>query len=293
MQELILAMVFMAVLSMALFFLTRRLVSGSPPLALDALAVLLVLSIGVYVRVVWGQLWIVRWIPFASVIVLANWFPLILGMLAGVLWERTRRQTVLRRLPAQMILIAGAVWSEVYVIPQNPPQCGDDWIEPSQLFPVRICLQTTPETCSAAAAATILTMLGVPATEAEMAQLCLTREGTTWLGLYHGLSVRLRGTPYHVEFFECPVDQLAEIVDQYPALLCCQLTDEVDMKFPDYSVERGWIPGIRHSTVLIKPLRNTFVIGDPSQRDPELWTREDLTNLWTGTGLRVVANPER
>ena len=145
----------------------------------------------------------------------------------------------------------------------------------------------------AAAAATILTALGLPATEAEMAQLCLTSEGTTWLGLYHGLAIRLQGTKYRAEFFECDVEELPQIVEQFPALLCCRLSSDVDARFPEYADERGWLMGTSHSTVVLQSSPPVFLIGDPSQREPEIWNRQDLKNLWTGTGLRIVLKPQR
>ena len=292
MEELWLAMAMMVLLSVAIFFVTRRLVTNSHPPLLDGLAVVIVLLVGLYVRFVWGQLWIVEWIPLPSVIVLANWFPLFLGALAGVLWERTKSQTFIRRLPSQALLIGATIWSEVYVIPRTPPQCGDEWIEPTEIIPYRICLQTTPKTCSAAAAATILTSLGIQTNEKEMAALCLTREGTTWLGLYHGLSIRLRGTGFKAEFFECDVDGLDQVTAEYPALLCCQLSNDVAAEFPVYSEERGWKVGISHSTVLFRHVGPYYLIGDPSQKDPELWSDDDVANLWTGTGLRIVSLTE-
>lgn len=297
MEELTLAIVLMSIASIGVFFFVRRLLGKSPSWLLDGLAVVIVLLIGVYVRFVWGQLWIVKWIPQASVVVLANWFPLFLGALAGALWVRTQSQSFLRRLPAQLILVGGAIWSEVYLIPRTPPQCGSEWIEPTPLFPFRICRQTTRSTCSPAAAATILAAIGIDTSEAEMAALCLTREGTiregtTWLGLYHGLTVRLRGTGFRTEFFECDLEDLDEVVAEYPALLCCELTDEVDLQFPDYREMNGWRPGIAHSTVLFARLRNFYIIGDPSQTVPESWTEDDIRNLWTGRGLRILrTNP--
>ena len=92
MEDLTLAIVFMSVISIATFFIVRRLLLKAHSRLLDTLAVVVVLLIGVYVRLVWGQLWIVKWIPLASVIVLSNWFPIFLGILAGILWVRTQSQ---------------------------------------------------------------------------------------------------------------------------------------------------------------------------------------------------------
>ena len=252
MEDLTAAIILMAVLSIAIFFSFRMVLSNAPERLLDGIAAVLVILVGVYVRLVWGQLWIVRWIPFSSVIILSNWFPLILAALASVLWVRTNTQSILRRLPVQTLLIAGAIWSVVYVIPDKPPVCGNVWIEPSVFVPYRICRQTTPHTCSAAAAATILNSLGIEASEAELAALCLTKQGTTWLGLYHGLAVKLRGTGFRAEFFECRTSELPEIVAEFPALLCCELSDAVYAEHPQYCEIGGWRPGVKHSTVLFE-----------------------------------------
>lgn len=288
MEDLTIAIILMALLSITFFFLFRMVLSNVPERLLDGIAAVLVILVGVYVRVVWGQLWIVRWIPFSSVIILSNWFPLILGALAAVLWVRTKTQPILRRLPIQTMLIAGAIWSVVYVIPDKPPACGDVWIEPSIFVPYRICRQTTPHTCSAASAATILYSLGIEASESELAALCLTKQGTTWLGLYHGLASKLRGTGFRAEFFECGTSELPGIVSEFPALLCCELSDVVDAEYPHYYEIDGWRPGIKHSTVLFETAHGRHLIGDPSQIEPEIWTDADMSNLWTGQGLRIV-----
>lgn len=288
MEDLTIAIILMALLSITFFFLFRMVLSNVPERLLDGIAAVLVILVGVYVRLVWGQLWIVRWIPFSSVIILSNWFPLILGALAAVLWVRTKTQPILRRLPIQTMLIAGAIWSVVYVIPDKPPACGDVWIEPSIFVPYRICRQTTPHTCSAASAATILYSLGIEASESELAALCLTKQGTTWLGLYHGLASKLRGTGFRAEFFECGTSELPGIVSEFPALLCCELSDVVDAQYPHYYEIDGWRPGIKHSTVLFETAHGRHLIGDPSQIEPEIWTDADMSNLWTGQGLRIV-----
>ncbi|MCX7399026.1 MAG: cysteine peptidase family C39 domain-containing protein [Planctomycetales bacterium] len=288
MEDLTAAIILMAVLSIAIFFSFRMALSNAPERLLDGIAAVLVILVGVYVRLVWGQLWIVRWIPFSSVIILSNWFPLILAALASVLWLRTKTQSILRRLPVQSLLIAGAIWSVVYVIPDKPPACGNSWIEPSPFVRYRICRQTTQHTCSAAAAATILNALGIEASEAELAALCLTKQGTTWLGLYHGLAVKLRGTGFRAEFFECRTSELPEIVSEFPALLCCELSDAVDAEYPHYYAIDGWRPGVKHSTVLFETADGRHLIGDPSQIEPEIWTDADMDNLWTGKGLRIV-----
>lgn len=292
MADLRLAMALMALLSVASFLGVRRLCAKAGPRVLDTMAVALVLMIGVYIRFVWGQLWIVKWIPLPSVVILANWFPVLLGMLAAILWLRMQSYSIPRRIPIQLLLVGATVWSEIYVIPQKPPKCGNEWIEPTSQLPFRTCLQTTRYTCSAAAAATILHSLGVPSSEKEMAELCLTGEGTTWLGLYHGLSIRLQGSGFGVEFFEGSLADLDVATADFPVLLCCRLSNEVDSANPEYREDAGWKPGVAHSTVLFGYMKvfyeDVYVVGDPSQKHVELWSQQDVANLWTGQGLRIV-----
>lgn len=292
MADLRLAMALMALLSVASFLGVRRLCAKAGPRVLDTMAVALVLMIGVYIRFVWGQLWIVKWIPLPSVVILANWFPVLLGMLAAILWLRMQLYSIPRRIPIQLLLVGATVWSEIYVIPKKPPKCGNEWLEPTSQLPFRTCLQTTRYTCSAAAAATILHSLGVPSSEKEMAELCLTGEGTTWLGLYHGLSIRLQGTGFGVEFFEGNLADLDVATADFPVLLCCRLSNEVDRANPEYREDAGWRPGVAHSTVLFGYMKvfyeDVYVVGDPSQKHVELWSQQDVANLWTGQGLRIV-----
>jgi len=96
MADLRLAMALMALVSLASFLGVRRLCAKAGPRMLDTLAAALVLIIGLYIRFVWGQLWIVKWIPLPSVVILANWFPVLLGVLAAILWLRMQLYSILR-----------------------------------------------------------------------------------------------------------------------------------------------------------------------------------------------------
>ena len=304
MEDIRLAIGLIGFVSVAVFAMTYRLLRSRSNMSLDLSAVLIVLLIGVYVRTVWGQLWIVQWIPLPSVIVLSNWFPPLLAALGAIVWLRLGTQTkdgsqpsggrssitvysVLRRLPVMLMLLVAAVYSLMYFIPTEPPQCGNQWDLPDAPMIWPVCRQTTPHTCSAASAATILYTLGIEATEQEMARLCLTKSGTTWLGLYHGLSTKLLGTAHKVEFFEGDVATLREMANIGPVLMCCQLDPEVAFRFPEYEKQGGWIPGMAHSVVYFGMLANYHVVGDPS-RGYEFWTTEDLETLWTHAGLKIT-----
>jgi hypothetical protein len=289
-EHLRLAIAFMVMLSIVTFVLSCRTLKESSPEVLKAVAVSVLFLIAAYIRFVWGQLWIVTWIPLPSVIILSNWFPVLLPVLASASWLHTRNRPLWRRVPAQIALMGIAFWTVFSVLPLTEHDCSDEWIPATSLVPFRVCRQTTIHTCSAASAATMLEVLGIPATEKEMARLCLTRSGTTWLGMYHGLSIKLMGTEYHVRFFQGTIDQLVTVSRTHPVLLCCQLNEQVADEIPEYVTEDGWKPGVLHSVVCFgSRLGESFVIGDPSQPRVELWSRRDLQNLWSGTGLLLTA----
>ncbi|HIK90716.1 MAG TPA: hypothetical protein EYG03_01805 [Planctomycetes bacterium] len=286
MEDIRLAVALIGFVSVAVFAGMYRLLRDRSKPFLDIIAAFIVILIVVYMYTVWGQLWIVRWIPLPSVIILANWFPPLLAGLGAVVWWRLHPSPLARRLPIMLLLVVAAAFSLTYFIPAEPPVCGDKWEPPVPHTVWPVCRQTTPYTCSAAAAATILYTLGVQTSEQEMAQLCLTRSGTTWLGLYHGLSTQLVGTNHRVEFFEGSLPDLEAISMAHPVLLCCQLEPEVAELIPTYVRDGGWIPGMAHSVVYFGKLRGIHVIGDPS-RGYEGWTDRDLNTLWTGTGLKI------
>jgi hypothetical protein len=293
-EHLRLAIAFMMMLSVVTFVLTSRVLSRASSLTLNVAAVITMLLIAAYVYLVWGQLWIVNWIPLPAVVVLSNWFPILLAVLAAILWQQMASQSFWRKAPAQLVLMSVTVWTVMSALPYAQHECGDEWIPATDWLPWRICLQTTDHTCSAASAATLLDALGIPASENEMSELCLTRRGTTWLGMYHGISIKLMGTPFRVRFFEGSIDELINITKTRPVLLCCELSAEVAAHVPKYQQEDGWIPGVLHSVVCFGALdADSFIIGDPSQPRVERWSRRDLVNLWSGTGLMITTADDR
>ncbi len=290
MHDIRLAAALVMFVSVGCFLLSLRLFDGRTNRFLDFVAVVLVILTGAYGYLVFGQLWIVRWIPLPSVAVLSNWFPPLAAILSAVAWLRLRPASVARRLPVVLLLWGAAAYSVLHLVPTEPPVCENQWAPARPPVPCPVCLQTTPYTCSAASAATLLNCIGFPTTEQEMAELCLTRSGTTWLGMYHGLTVKLLREPYRVEFFETNSQDLPSLVKDSPALLCCMLDKDLAKMAPDYVSEGGWIPGVAHTVVYFGKLGEKHIIGDPS-RGFEAWSPRDLNTLWTGQGLKIVAQP--
>jgi len=153
-----------------------------------------------------------------------------------------------------------------------------------------VCLQTSKSTCSPASAATLLFRYGITTTEQEMAELCLTRNGsggTTWQGLYHGLAVKLKGTEWRVEIFECSLDELKQF-EHFPVLLSVELRHEDAGEHFIYERDWGWEEEVPHTVALLGfDEFGMAEIGEPAF-GLDQWRSKDLEILWHGRGMRVV-----
>lgn len=243
---------------------------------LNLAALLTILTGGLYFVFVWDQAVLTALVPVSGLIVLGNWFPVFAGFLAGIVW--CGQGSVQRRMVPTVLLVSVSVFALVIPLIGKSPACSEKWKND-------ICLQTTRYTCSPASAATLLRLHGIEATESEMAELCLTRKGTNWMGLFRGLALKTKGSPWKVDVFDVPPDRIDATVDG-PAILVARLPGE-ESKSPLVDT-CGWIPGQAHSVVLLHNLTDdVLVVGDPSF-GRELWRLSDLQLLWTGRGIRLV-----
>lgn len=231
-----------------------------------------------YIGWVWDKPLLVELLPFSNLIVLGNWFPLEAGFLGGLASTQITMPAWRRGMTVAGLQLAGVI---VVLFPflGVAPRCGDSWSD-------GICQQTTKQTCSAASAATLLKLHGIDATEQEMAELCLTRRGTNWMGLYRGLKMKTVGTEWDVEVFTSSADQLRS--RHSPAVLSVGLARETPSdRF--YQAELGWSPGMRHSVVLLGFVTDVVEIGEPTpDAGRERWTKGDLRDLYLGQGMRLV-----
>jgi hypothetical protein len=187
-----------------------------------------------------------------------------------------------RRWSLLTLIVAFAIFVMGYPLFGTTPKCGEQWSRAGD------CLQTTDYTCSAASAATLLKAYGIDATEQEMAELCLTREGTNWMGLYRGLALKTSNTMWKVEVVECePSELLRE--GQSPMIIDVGLPS--DAATDSYLVrENGWRPGISHSVVLWgKKDTHRLLISDPMPNiGREEWHPYMLQQLYRGRAIRIV-----
>jgi hypothetical protein len=280
MADIYLACAAMVALSAALFALTRRMARGLRRTTCDLLAVLLVMVLFYYIGNVWYDVRLARWLPLASLIVVGNWLPPLSAMLAGIVWRR--EPTMLRRWTFGGGMLVAAGYAMIHPLLGSPPECGDHWDR------LGTCLQTTDKTCSPACAATLLRAYGIATTEQEMAELCLTRKGTNWQGLYRGLKLKTAGTPWDVEIVRCSSGQLAKLADR-PMIMSVGLESDATVD-SDLRREFGWIPGVNHSIVLTGFSKSGLaIVADPSiEFSREQWDRATLDMLWHGYAFRLV-----
>ena len=279
MLDLVLAIGIMLTLALLAFQIGRRLAGWMSTLSVLLLATAILLLMLIYIRDIHDTYWLVEWIPHSGLIVFGNWLPLAASLLAGLL-TRSDRIPAWRRIPAAIVLFGAGFYSLVSPLLGEPPRCGNAWDS-------GVSLQTTNNSCSPASAATLLMHHQIPATEAEMAELCLTREGTLWQGLYRGLKLKVENTDWDVQVFRCSSRVLVDAIDS-PAILLVGLSADTPDTSP-YVRDWGWIPGVSHSVVLLGTSSRVHVVrvGDPSIGREE-WTMVDLEKLWSGVGLRLV-----
>lgn len=158
--------------SVAIFVVAARLPRVSSRRQGQLLAASCMAGTALYALFLRDSALMVRWLPFSNLIVIGNWYPIAAAAIAGLAWRHSTGRWLRRSWPV-MALGAVALFAAIHPLLGTTPDCDDRWDEQG------VCRQTTPFTCTAACAATMLKMHGIPANEQEMAQLCFTRRGTT------------------------------------------------------------------------------------------------------------------
>lgn len=285
MGDIHLGLLALGMLATALFVVGRMVGERVSRFKANCLAGLTFVLLVVYTLWLWDQVLLAWVLPFENLIVVGNWYPLAGAFLGGLAFAKHSQSSFRRWLPvlglelAATATLASPLWGAT-------PRCGNQWDSTG------VCLQTTNQTCSAASAATLLKLHGINATEQEMAELCLTRNGTSWMGLYRGLKKKTAGTKWDVEVFACSSEDLRSF--HQPAILSVGLAQNSHAD-PIYQTEWGWTPGMRHSVVLLSFVGNHFAeIAEPSQGvGRESWPIEVLNELFCGQGLRLVERRQR
>jgi hypothetical protein len=251
----------------------------------DLLAILVVVVMFFYIRHLWYNVRLTAILPFSNLVVIGNWLPPLAGLLAGFAWRRIYGRIV-RKTLCTSALAGVAGYAAVLPMLGEPPRCFDEWDGDG------ICLQTTQHSCTPASAATLLRLHGIAATEEEMAELCLTREGTTWMGLYRGLKRKTQGTRWDVEVIECRAGELPRTPTE-PMILSVGLGPDIAGRDESRFAEWGFRPGQGHSVLLLSgSAPGGFKIADPTPGyGIETWSTMNLEELFQGTAVRLVERP--
>ncbi len=279
MNDLYLSLLLMLVLCVTVFLYGLRLQRGQhtrrAPLVIYASCGLMV----IYLTLIWNSPLLVRLLPFSSAVVLGNCLPLFGSLYAGICVGASAIPRY-RRIFLSTALLGLGVFSLVHPLTGETPKCvlsaSDRMFQP----------QSTAYTCSAACAAGVLRMHGISASEAEMAELCLTREGTHWLGVYRGLKLKTAGTDLDVAVRQVSGAELGSISTGRGVL---SLTFHGSAAGRS-SCETAYNADAGHSVICLGPAGEGRInIFDPAPNFGfECWSRHHLRDVASGILLELV-----
>lgn len=285
MSDLLTAIFIQILLCAGVFHLGRRLSDhrGSARFRLSVSSA--VVGMAIYGGLLWNRPVMASILPDSGLIVLGNWLPLWGCFFAGIYSQSTRIAPWRRSVVGAACLVA-CLYSTIQPVTGTAPVCGHGMMTPAGLQ-----YQSTPFTCSAACAVSLLSMHGIEATEAELAELCLTRQGTHWMGLYRGLKVKTADTAWDVEVSEFDRRRFASAEFDSPGILALDIDSSV---FPD-DVDHGFQSDVGHSVVFLQRQSNEVItVFDPSPDfGVEDWGRDVLKCVRGGVVLRLVPRNER
>jgi hypothetical protein len=226
-----------------------------------------------------GRLEWTRLIPGSSAVVWSRSSVILLALAAGALYCRTEIPRWHR-----LFCCTGLVLTTFFYAAWP---LGRIWVAPIQAghatkWKDQTYLQSTDFTCAPSAAVTLLQLHGIPSTEREMVQLCLTStHGTEGLGLYRGLTKACVRRGWRAIAL---TGDATEIIQRrpWPAVVL--------VRFPGQENTPTFFSGSGegHAVVVFgESAAGNFEIGDPAfGRDS--WTREELLTRWSEGAIRLV-----
>lgn len=244
------------------------------------IALLLLLA---YQKFAADKLWMAKILPFSNLVIVGNFFPPLVALMAGLGWRLMPGGAVRRSVLLGPLVALPWVWIG-HLVFGKPPELLNRWAG-------QVCLQSSDASCSAAAAATLLHAYRIESTEQEMADACLTRPNGQWIGggtpmqgLYRGLKLKAAALKRKPAPFTGSLEDLRKNLRE-PVILTVELL--VGDPHTGQYEQMHWDPGMRHTIVLFRFLQDgRAFVGDPDE-GPETWSYEDLQVLWHGEGLRL------
>lgn len=231
-----------------------------------------------YFRVLWNRPVMAALLPTSHLVILANWLPLWGSFFVGSYFA-TPGVPLFRRVLVGSATVFLCGYSCVAPILGKAPACSRSSLSQD------LVAQSTPNTCSAACAASLLRLHGVSGSEGELARLCLTRSGTHWLGLYRGLKIKTELSEWTVEAEPFSVDALRARPRQ-PAVLSLSIDPT---RLPE-DKDHGFSSEVGHSVVYLGPAsRGRVTVFDPSPDfGVECWDDAILAAVREGVIIRLI-----
>ena len=238
------------------------------------------LATAAYLNLLWDRPSLSRLLPFSSTIILGNWLPIMGSFFLGVCLK-TERITFLRRILLAICMVAISGYSLAKPMLGKPPVCVP------VMYDRTLDFQTTDQTCSAACAASLLRLHGVSANEKELANLCLTRHGTHWLGVYRGLKLKTAGTTWDVVADEV---SMQELLTGKLGTGILALSFHVAESGRTCDPEWGFGSDVGHSVLILKSHSPAVLeVFDPApDYGFETWNKDVLASVRNGIMLRLV-----
>jgi len=232
----------------------------------------------VYFFCLWNRPVLTRWLPHSALIILANWHALMGSFFVGIYLStssiRLSRKWLLG--PFTLLLSVYSIFAPFIGV---APNCDGD------VTAETLVSQTTPYTCSPAAAATLLRLHGINATEAEMTRLCLTRQGTHWLGVYRGLKIMTQDSAWDVIAEPFSAEAVLRL-GRTPAVLSINVGARSIVDASDY----GFSDAVGHSVVALRahPESGVAIFDPEPSYGIEAWNPDFLQHVSDGVILRLV-----
>jgi hypothetical protein len=234
-----------------------------------------------YMAWIWDRPLLIQLVPFSGAIILGNWLPVLGAFFVGIC-SQTEQIRKARRLLLVSTLSSLCCYSLTSPLLGEAPECESSVHDDEPIFG----FQTTSQTCSAASAAGLLRLHGIPATEEELSQLCLTRRGTHWLGVFRGLKIKTAGTEWDVVVEEIAPKQLTRATNTLGVL-----TLTFSPSAAARTVESGFGTEVGHTVIsLVTSQWGTLEVFDPSpDYGFESWNDRVLADVEKCILLRLVS----
>jgi len=181
-QDLVIATMVIGILSVLAFLAGRRVCAKRNVLILAAVIVTAAFSFWFQGNLGWANL-----VSHSSVVLLANFTPILVALFAGFACNSLNLQNRTRPFAVTALSLVAVV---CLLSPVIRPALAPPEVNPDGEIKGFVVLQSHESTCAPASAATLLRLHGIEASEKELVGSCLTSEfGTEALGLYRGIKL--------------------------------------------------------------------------------------------------------